>query len=90
MASERSSSGKAHQQGRSLLRFEVGENQGNGLGMLAFDEFGQLLRVGLLERVELAGRRLGCDRYLPQQFLGSFFAEGFDQQFVRRSLCLRA
>ena len=56
-----------HQQRRGLLGIEMGQNEGDGLGMLAFKEFGQLLRVGFLQRVQLAGAHLGRVRNLLQQ-----------------------
>ena len=50
--------GQTHQQGRSLFGVQVRQDQRDGLGMLAFEKLRQLLRIGFLQRIELAGAHL--------------------------------
>ena len=47
--------GQRNQQRRGLRRVQVRKDQGDGLRMLAVHELGQLLRIGLLQRVQADG-----------------------------------
>ena len=63
----------------------MGKHQGDGLGMFAVNEFGQLLRVGFLENIEI--RDIVAQRFHQpvQHFLGDFGSEGVRSGFSWRS-----
>ena len=58
------------------------QNQRNSLGMLALQKTRQLLRIGFLQRVQLAGTELLRPCHLLHQALGAVFAKGFDQKIA--------
>ena len=75
--------GQAQQQCRSLTGVQVGQNEGNGLRMLDFEKFSQLLRVGFLQAFQLDGILLHRSLHLFEQPLSSGLSEGFYQYLLR-------
>ena len=74
--------GQRSQQRRGLRIVQVREHQRDGLRMFVVDELGQLLRIGLLNRVEGGG--VGAQRFGEpvEQALGMVRVEGAQQQFA--------
>lgn len=66
--------GKAADDGRSLLGFEVGHDEGHGLGMLSLDEAEDLLGVGVPHEVERPDLKAGG--YAREKVLRPFLAQG--------------
>ena len=75
--------GQAQQKRGGLTGVQVGQNEGDGLRMLHFQELCQLLRVGVLQAFQVDGILVHPTGNLVEQLLGARFAEGFDQQFLR-------
>ena len=83
MVSARTSSGRRISSGGGLARIQVGQDEGNRLRMLAFEKFGQLLRIGLLQAFQVHDAHLHRFRDLVEQLSGAGFPKRFDQQLLR-------
>ena len=66
-----------HQRGARGI--EVGQHQGDGLGMLGVEQLAQLLRVGALQLGQIALSGLLRAAHQHQQIVGALLAEGLHQ-----------